>query len=333
MEGSKYNKSYCEFLRIQAKQQFDKVRGTWVDIGRWCAPWRIKWMLSQTEGERNNYHIVDDTHLIAKRSANAGFLEGNTSAGRPWYRIGTGDTDLDMSPKVHEWLDIYTRRTLKLLTSSNFYDAAALFYDDYNTFNTGAHYIDEIDGSLFFHNLIPGSYYVINNSYGEATTLIREFSLNVKALVDLYGRKRDGMPDWSNFSTTVRKAYEDGNYTQMIDIVHIVTENDKFDPNQPVALMNKQWLSKTYEIGRNMEHYFQDSQNGSGSIDPYDPERYLNVSASKRKPFIIGKSVSNGNFEYGEKGPSLDGLGLIKSLNKKAIDLFSLESGTTVPQI
>jgi hypothetical protein len=51
--------------------------------------------------------------------------------------------------------------------------------------------------------------------------------------------------------------------------------------------------------------------------DPFNEDRYLQVSASRYKPFIIGKSDSS--TEYGERGPTLDALGLIKSLNKKAI--------------
>lgn len=319
MGASKLDKSYCEYLRQESKRKFDQVRGTWVDIGRWVLPHRTRWMLSQTPGERQNYHIVDHTHTLALRSYVAGFLEGNTSASRPWYRTGTGNSELDSRPKNHEWLDTFTRRTLKALATSNFYHAAGEFYYDYGTFNTGAHFIDEIDGQLFFHTLTPGSYYVTNDAFGEAVIMVREFSMNVKALVNQYGRKTNGNWDWSNFSHSVRKMYEDGDYSQVVDVAQVVIENDDFDPEQPVALLNKQWISKTYEIGTNMQHYFADSQGGGGSFDPNEKDKFLKISGSKRKPFIVGKSSMSNNFEYGEKGPSLDALGLIKSLNKKAI--------------
>ena len=317
-------KSQCEYLRHQAKQRFDKVRGTWLECGRWALPHRIKWMLSQTEGERNNQHIVDPTHILALRSYVAGFLEGNTSATRPWYRIGSSDQELNMVPENHMWLDKFTRRTLVALSSSNFYHSAGAFYYDYGVFNTGAHYIDEIDGRLHFHNLIPGSYFVINNSLGEAVVLVREFSLTVKAVVDRYAKKKNGNWDWSNISTSVRKMYEESNYTQMVDIVHVVKENDNFDPEKPQVMMNRKWISLTYEVGSGRGDYLQDAgTHGSGAVNPMDTSadkaKYLAMSASKRKPFIVGASDRNDNFEYGEKGPTLDALGLIKSLNKKAI--------------
>lgn len=319
-----WKKSSCEYIRNLAKQRFDKCRSTWLDCGRWAAPHKIRWMLSQTEGERNNQHIVDTTHILALRSYVAGFLEGNTSATRPWFRIGTSNPDINQQESNKVWLDLYARRILQVLSQSNFYHAAGGFYYEYGVFNTGAHYIDELRNGLYFHNLTPGSYYVLNNGYGEAVTMVREFSLTVKAIVDTYGKKVKGVAQWDNFSPAVKKMYEDGNYTQMVDVVHVINRNENFDVNKPIALANRQWVSLTYEVGgQNAGQYYQDGQEfGAGSVDPTDPreeERFLKVSFSRRKPFIVGKSESSNNFEYGEKGPTLDALGLIKSLNKKAI--------------
>lgn len=315
-----FKKSDCEFLRYQAKQKFDKVRGTWVDAGRWALPHRVRWMLSQEEGARNNQHIVDSTHILALRSYVAGFLEGNTSASRPWYRIGTGSPDINSVPENYAWLDRFTRRTLQVLAGSNFYDSAGAFYYDYGTFNTGAHYIEEMDDKqLFFHTLMPGAYFAINNAYGDAVVLVREFSLNVKAIVDTYGKKnKSGQRDWSNISSGVRKMYEDGNYTFMIDVVHVIKENHDFDPSQPQVLLNRPWIQYTYEVGGNSGHaYAQGQELGFQGPDERDKDKFLKLSANKRKPFIVGKSTQS--FEYGEKGPTTDALGLIKSLNKKAI--------------
>lgn len=318
MESNSLNKAECEYIRQQSRQTFDKVRSTWIDCGKWALPHRIKWMLSQTEGERNNQHIVDSTHVLALRSYVAGFLEGNTSATRPWFRVQTGDPDLNSNAENHAWLDRLTRQCLKALTSSNFYYAAGVFYYDYGTFNTGAHFIDEIDGRLFFHTLMPGSYFVINDSFGEASVLVREWTLPVKAVVDTYGRQTNGQKDWSNISDRVRNMYNNSNYTQQIDIVQVVKKNEDFNPEEPQGGLNKEWISKTYELGGSGGQYYQDGQEfGAAVPDVHDKEVYLNESAFRRKPFIVGKSSND--FEYGEKGPTVDALGLIKSLNKKAI--------------
>jgi hypothetical protein len=268
-------------------------------------------MLSQTEGERNNQHIVDSTHILALRSYVAGFLEGNTSATRPWYRISTGDPALDSVQQNKEWLEIFAKRTFRALSSGNFYHAAGEFYYDYGTFNTGAHYIDERDGDLFFHTLTPGSYYVLNDSFGQAIVLVREYSLSAKALVDRFAKKNEnGKYDWSNISSRVKKMYDDCNYAQMVDIVHVIYQNEDYDPSEEPALLNKQWLSVYYELGGTNGQYYQDGMEfGTSSFDPKDKDKYLSITASKRKPFIVGKSNTSGNFEYGEKGPTTDALG------------------------
>jgi hypothetical protein len=312
----------CEYLRQIAKQRFDRCRSSWIECGRWATPHRIKWMNSQTEGERTNMHIVDGTHLLALRSYVAGFLEGNTSASRPWYRFATADPELNMRANCHEWLDRFTQRTFSILSESNFYNAAGQFYYDFGVFNTGAHYIEEVDRRLYFHTLVPGSYYVLNNGYNEAVTMVREFSMTVKAVVETYGKRTaSGGWDWSNISRQTRKLYEDGIYTMPITVVHVCTENPDFNPSGPQALLNRKWVSITYELGATGSSgtEYAALELTEGLDEREKGNKFLNVSASRRKPFIVGKSDSGNNFEYGETGPTLMALGIIKSLNKKAI--------------
>lgn len=319
-----FNRTHLEHLRIQAKMKFDKIRPTQIDCLSWVLPHRAKWLQSISDGERNNHKIVDATHVLGLRSYVAGFMEGNTSSTRPWFRTGTNDPELNKSEANREWLQLYTDRCHYYLNQgrSNFYHAAGGFYYDFGGCGTGGHYIDERKDGFFFHNLTPGSYYVINNGLGEAVVLVREFALTVKALVETYGRKKNGQWDWSNFSSSVRKMYEDSNYTQQVMIVHIVKENDLYDPNKPEALLNRRWISITYELGENAGgQYYQAGDLGgdysNSSVE--EKSKYLKISASRRKPFVIGRGDSSNNFEYGEKFPTLDALGMIKSLNKKAI--------------
>lgn len=316
-------KQRCEYLRHLAKQRFYRAQATWLDAGRWAAPHRIKWMEAQgmAEGMRNNAHIVDATHILALRSFVAGFLEGNTSASRPWVRFATSNEDLNDRPEVHQWLQRYTNRCMEVLSSSNFYYAAGQFYYDYGVFNTGAHYIQERKIGPFYHTLIPGSYYLLNNGINEAVTMVREMSLTVKAIVEQYGRKdADGQIDWTNISDHVRRMYDQGNYTTQWTIVEVCTRNDDFDPTQAVKGFNQPWLCVTYELGGTGGQNYQYATEFSDLFaDPKQAATWLQAYGSRRKPFIAGKSDSGANFEYGETGPTLNALGLIKSLNKKAI--------------
>lgn len=317
-------KQRCEYMRNLAKQRFYQAQGTWMDLGRWAAPHRTKFMEGAgagQEGRRNNAHIVDATHILALRSFVAGFLEGNTSASRPWVRFATSNEEINDRPDVHLWLQRFSNRCMDVLGSSNFYDSAAQFYYDYGVFNTGAHYIQDMKDRRFYHTLIPGSYFVINNGLNEAVTMVREMSLTVKAIVELYGIKdRHGNYTWENISSNVRKMYEQANYTTQWTIVQVLTGNDQFDPTKAIQGWNQPWMSVTYELGGTGGQNYQYATEFSDLLaDTKERQKWLHARASRRKPFVVGKSDSGMNFEYGEKGPTLDALGLIKSLNKKAI--------------
>jgi hypothetical protein len=316
-------KQTCEYLRNLSKQRFYRAMPTWLDVGRWAAPHRIKWMegAGMLEGMRNNAHIVDATHILALRSFVAGFLEGNTSASRPWARFATSNEEVNDRPDVHLWLQRFTNRCMDILGGSNFYNSAAQFYYDYGVFNTGAHYIQDMKDRRYYHTLIPGSYFVINNGLNEAVTMVREMSLTVKAIVEQYGIKdRHGNYTWENISSNVRKMYEQANYTTQWTIVHVMTGNDQFDPSKPVTGWNQPWISVTYELGGTGGANYQYSTEFSDLLsDTKERQKWLHARASRRKPFVVGKSDSGMNFEYGEVGPTLQALGLIKSLNKKAI--------------
>lgn len=320
--ADKYSKSNLEYVRSIAEQKFELVKGTWTDLGRWVIPHRMRYMLNQPEGQRVNHHIVDGTHLLAHRSFVAGFLEGNTSSTRPWFRHIHPDQDVNGASENRFWLDLLTRRVLSALSSSNFYNAAGQFYYDYGAVNTGCHVIDELETRLHFHTLVPGSYYIINNALNEAEILVRKFTLNVKALVDAYGVKnKSGTYQWDNFSPNVKTLYDRSDYTEKIEVVSITMKNENFDINQPIGGKNRQWCTHTYEScgGDSANSPYRDYWGATSYDSDGIDNKFLKVSYSQRKPFIVGKSDSSDNFEYGENGPSLMAIHAIKSLNKKAI--------------
>lgn len=315
----KYSISSCEYIRGQAEERFNFIKSAMMDQGLWVIPHRMRFLLNSPEGSRVNQHIIDGTHLLAHRSSVAGFLEGNTSATRPWFRHVHPDPDINGASENRAWLDMLTRRTLGILASSNFYNAAGQFYQDYLGVNTGCHVIEErANYQLYYHTLAPGSYAVINNSLNEADVLTRKFNLNVKSLVETYGVKdASGNVQWDNISPSVRTLYEKSMYTQKIEIASVIRRNPNFNPQDPIGGKNREWVSLTYEIGQVAQTFITGTgyQVRSDKLD----QTFLKESYSSRRPFIVGKSDSSDNFEYGENGPTTMALGIIKSLNKKAI--------------
>lgn len=318
-----WTRNECEFIASQAKSRFDQVKMTWIDLGSWVMPHRTRWLTAQVPGARNNHHIVDPTHILAHRSYVAGMLEGNTSAGRPWYRHEAEDPNANDNEAAQFWNDAFNRATRSAFARSNFYDAAARAYGDIGAgFNTAAYWVDELPGPrLYFHNLMPGSYFPVNDAFGEAIMLVREWTMSVKALVERYGRTNaDGTIDWSNISDSVKRMYETADYGQMIDLRQVTGKNKYFDPSQPVGGENRPWVAMTYEMGTNRAQYQTGSETFGDLIEDRGyKDKWLEVDYRKRKPFIVPKNTLNANFEYGEDGPTTHAISAIKSLNKKAI--------------
>jgi hypothetical protein len=317
-----FTRKELEYIRMKTDQDFNDIKSDWLEQLRWTMPSRSKWLENKCRDRKNNYIVVDGTHVLAQRSFVAGFLEGNTSASRMWYNYQHPDADLNRRADVRSWLDIVTRRAMSYLAQSNFYHAAGQFYYDFGSVNTGCHVIQRVPRGLFWHTLVPGSYRVVNNALQEATTLVREFTLDSKALIDNYATyDNSGNIDWSKFSKMAKKLYEDCDYTEQLLICQIIVQNKNYDAGKAIGGSNRQWVSITYEMG--LAGTSVDAVGyGGGYNDGRDEDdecKYLAVDYSKRKPFIVGKSQSSNSNAYGEKGPTTDAIGLIRSLNKKAI--------------
>ena len=108
--------------------------------------------------------------------------------------------------------------------------------------------------------LLPGGYLFVDDSTSGRMLLFAE---NGDTVAEFVNRGWD----WTNISSGVRKMYDDGNYSQLIDIVHVVFENDDLDLTEPQVALNRKWLSYTYELGSDISQFTQGNNVfGTGSI-------------------------------------------------------------------
>lgn len=308
-----YTREDFEILRKDAKAKFEERKNDWIEYLLWTLPHRARHLINPNADKIVGYPIIDGTHILAHRSFVAGFLEGNTSASRPWMRYSHPDPDRNRFLPNRQWLDLATNRVLTYLSNSNFYHQAGQFYYDYGAVNTGCHIFKKVGNGIHVYTLLPGSYYVINNALNEPEMLIREFSMNAVALVKRYGKKKDGKWDWSNFSSLVKELYEKSDTKTLIECVEIFCRNKELNLEESISGSNRPWLNVTYETGGSFANGFSQYINEPRAKDVVN----LEVGYSRRKPFIVGKS--HGDSPYGEMGPTSSSIGLIRSANKKAI--------------
>jgi len=120
-------------------------------LADYILPRRYNWLCTPTERRAKmtkNPNILDATGTSSARVLAAGLMNGITSPSRPWFKLRTGDMNLDNNIVVQRWLDEVQRRMLRVMAESNFYNAMAVMYLDLVVFGTAAMLIYEDDETI-----------------------------------------------------------------------------------------------------------------------------------------------------------------------------------------
>lgn len=245
----------------------------------------------RNKGNKRHNQIYDSTATQALSVLAAGMMSGMTSPARPWFRLTTGDDDLDAYPPVKVWLDQVSRLMLKIFQSSNTYRALHTMYEELGAFGTGVSIMsDDFRSVIHHHPLTAGEYALTTDWRGDVTTLYREFQKTVAQIVKEFGYKA--------CSPTVQNLYDRGNLEAWITLIHAIEPRADRDPSKSDPL-NMPWRSVYFEIGGNQQHC-------------------LRESGFKRFPVLAPRWVVRGGDIYGES-PAMTALGDINQLQHEQL--------------
>ena len=245
----------------------------------------------RNKGDKRHNQIYDSTATQALSVLAAGMMSGMTSPARPWFRLTTGDDDLDAYPPVKVWLDQVSRLMLKIFQSSNTYRALHTMYEELGAFGTGVSIMsDDFRSVIHHHPLTAGEYALTTDWRGDVTTLYREFQKTVAQIVKEFGYKA--------CSPTVQNLYDRGNLEAWITLIHAIEPRADRDPSKSDPL-NMPWRSVYFEIGGNQQHC-------------------LRESGFKRFPVLAPRWVVRGGDIYGES-PAMTALGDINQLQHEQL--------------
>jgi hypothetical protein len=248
-------------------------------------------VLDRNKGNKRHNQIYDSTATQALSVLAAGMMSGMTSPARPWFRLTTGDDDLDAYPPVKVWLDQVSRLMLKIFQSSNTYRALHTMYEELGAFGTGVSIMsDDFRSVIHHHPLTAGEYALTTDWRGDVTTLYREFQKTVAQIVKEFGYKA--------CSPTVQNLYDRGNLEAWITLIHAIEPRADRDPSKSDPL-NMAWRSVYFEIGGNQQHC-------------------LRESGFKRFPVLAPRWVVRGGDIYGES-PAMTALGDINQLQHEQL--------------
>lgn len=297
MEADETLLEYCEHLRGQLKNERSTFETVLRDVDRYILPDRCQWTTGDDgQGKSDSFaYIIDDYPVQSIRTCASGLHSGITSPARTWFELDIADKELGKSQRVKGWLEDCRDRMLSAFSASNLYNCLPVTYGNCAAFGFDALIMDEDDDEVFrFENLPIGSYWFSVNHKRRADCLCRELRMTVRQIV-----KRFGL---DNCSEVVKAAWSHKERESKIEIVHMVCENDAYNP-RGIMSSDKRYMSVYYEGS-------QAKSNKPLSVKGYDTF-----------PVLCPRWETTGRNSYGQ-GPGKQIRGHAKALQayKRTID-------------
>lgn len=310
-------KQRLEMVRTQLENERSSFIPHYRDLVDFIRPRRGRFFAGDVnKGDRRSQNIINSRATLSSRVLSSGMMTGITSPARPWFHLTTPDPDLADFQSVKQWLHQVDQRMGAVFRKSNFYNSMPTVYGDSADFATAAMLMEFDKNDIIRTRVYPvGSYAIAVDYRGKVNTFVRTFSMTVQQLIEEFGRpdeKDHGKVDWSNFSATVKTAYEQSNYSQWVEVVHVIMPNPDYNPRR-IGAKYKKFTSSYYEKGKGSEF---DSQQ----------DIYLRESGYDYFPVLCPRWEVAGEDSYGTNCPGMTALGDIRGLQKmeskslKAVD-------------
>lgn len=270
------------------------------ELSDYLSPRRGRFLATETNrGRKRNTKIIDSTGTQALRTMASGMMSGMTSPVRPWFRTTTPDPELMEFGAVKDWIAATDKVMYAILARSNFYNSIYNVYVELGSFGTGPMYREQtFDDVVRYRPLTAGEYYIAENAQGIVDTVYREYTMTVSQIVEEFVAEPDGTLNWDVASPAVKRAWDNSDYDQLIEVVHAVEPRRSEDRDfTKLDGKNKPIKSVYYETGASDGKLLRES--GFDSMPIYTP-----------RWDVLGGDV------YG-RGPGMDALGDVKQLQQE----------------
>lgn len=244
----------------------------------------------RNKGYKRNTRQYNNTSRMSARTLASGMMAGITSPARPWFKLQSGDPDLNNYAAVKHWLHEVQSTMYRVFSQSNTYNTLHTLYAELGVFGTAPmgvfHHFDNV---IRCKPYTVGSYMVASNGFNEIDTFYREYELTAAELVKQFGIE--------NCSTATQDLWKKGNTEAWIKLIHVVEPNDDRDMNSPLA-KDKAFRSVYYE--------YEAGCKGEG--------KFLKRSGFDEFPIMCPRWDITGEDIYATDCPGMTALGDTKAL-------------------
>jgi hypothetical protein len=294
-------KSYNQ--RFEAlKSERSSFISLWKELSDYQLSYRGRFLTSdRNKGHKRNTKQYNNTPRLAVRTLASGMMAGITSPARPWFRLTTGDKDLNDSSAVKAWLHSVEKSLYQVFAKSNTYNSLHQLYSELGVFGTGCMGVShDFDNVIRCKTYTVGQYCITTNGKDEVDTFYREYEMTVAQCVHEFGI--------DNVSSNVKNLFDKGNTEAWIKIMQVVEPNDNRDMISPLA-RDKLIRSVYYEV-----------ESGNRVADD---DRFLRRSGFDEMPILAPRWNVAGEDIYATDCPGMDALGDTKALQLGEKDYYT----------
>lgn len=278
-----------------------EVKRHYQDLQEYLTPRRGRWLMTDRNKVPQYTKIINNAGTRASRTLASGMMAGITSPARPWFRLRTGDRDLDEYPAVKGWLDQVRTLMMEIFSGSNVYNALHTLYGEQGVFGTGGQLLlQDFQDVIRAYPTTVGSYMLGVNNRMVADIVGREVPMTVRQVVAEFGL--------DNVSTAVRQLYDKSAYNETVPVRHVVLPNAETHgglPDRGMAYQSVYW-----EKGSDKEEYLR--QTGFREF----PGQYPRWDVVGVEPYGFGPgTIALGDVRQLQEQEKQKGKGLHKMVN------------------
>lgn len=278
------------------------------------SPKRARFFLTDANrGGRKNNRIINTHALNAISTLKSGMMAGITNPATEWVRLTLDNQELAESGAVKQWLATVTKDMNAVFAKSNLYKVLPTIYGDIGVVAIAAMLMEtDFEDVERFSALPVGSYRISNNAKGRVDTIVRNFRMTVRELIQKFAFE-EGEPivedkiDWKVFSSRVRTWWDKGEREVWVDVTHTILPNPNYDP----ALLEskfKRYASFYYESGTS------GSMAGRASNQIEDANKFLSEKGFDMFRVLVPRWETTGEDAWGTDCPAMKAEGQQRAL-------------------
>lgn len=292
MKETQKEKNYFVKREAQLNTAYNEILPLWRDLADYYSPRTSKFLTTDVNKKpKFSSKIVDSSTGLAVQNFSAGIYSSATNPAQKWQKIGIKNFKDKNKSSVRDWTATVSELYRNIYNASNLYSNLPECFKGLGVFAINALAVEQDYETIINTKILPlGSYKIARNSRGKVDTLYRFFTMTVGNLVDEFGEE--------NVSDTVKNAYDNRQYENIVEVVNAIEPNQFYDPKSNFS-DKKRFISVYYERGNN------------------DDNKFLQVKGFNYFPFVMFEGFINGEDVYPSDCPGISAYPDVKQIMKE----------------